>query len=109
MNGLPTGRYDILRGSSSTNEYGDEIEAQTVHRSGVLGSVIERRRTVFNPSDSRVATVRELTGRFKHGEDIIDGDRIKDVKTGEIFVVSAVYRGTSLAGKADLVLDLSFS
>lgn len=109
MNALSTGRYDILRGVSEVNEYGDEIDATTVHLSNILGSVVERRRTVFNPDDSRVATIRELTGRFKHGTDIKDGDRIKDIKTGEVFVVSAVYRGTSLAGKADVVLDLSLT
>lgn len=109
MNGLSTGRYDILRGTPTVNDYGDEVDATTVHLSGILGSVIERRRTVFNPDDSRVVTIRELTGRFKHGTDIQDGDRIKDTKSGEIFVVSSVYRGTSLAGKADLVLDLTLS
>jgi len=109
MNGLSTGRYTILRGVSSTNDYGDEVESQEVHLTGVRGSVIERTRKVFNPADSRVVTIRELTGRFAHGTDIRDGDRIKDEKTDIIFLVNSVNMPTAVANKPDIVLDLSLN
>ena len=107
MLGVVTGKYTVIRGTHSINDYGDEIEGTTVELSGVSGSVIERARKVFNPADGRVATIRELTGRFPHGTDIQDGDRVKDEKTEEIFVVSSVFRGSNAVVKSDVVVDLT--
>lgn len=109
MMGLSTGRYSVIRGESTQNEYGDEVEGTTVVQTNILGSVIERSRTVFDPQSGRVATLRQLTGRFNHGTDIRDGDRIEDEKSGKVFLVSSVIEGTSLVGKADLILDLTFA
>lgn len=109
MIGLATGKYTIIRGTSSINEYGDEVESQEDLHTGVLGSVIETTRQAFNPQDSRVVTVRTLMGRFKNGTDIKDGDRIRDEKSGETFLVSAVYRGTSFVNKPDLMVDLTLN
>lgn len=106
MMGLATGRFSVLRGST-LNDYGDEVDGTTPALSGIGGSVIERSRKVFNPADGRVSTIRELTGRFPHGTDIQDGDRIKDEKTGEIFVVAAVYRGSNAIVPSDVVTDLT--
>jgi hypothetical protein len=106
MLGLITGRYSILRGSTQ-NDYGDEIDSNTVVSTGVLGSVIERTRQVFNPDDGRVATIRFLTGRFDRRADIQDGDRIKDEKTGEIFVVASLTRPTDAVVKSDIVAELT--
>jgi hypothetical protein len=106
MMGLVTGTYSVLRGSS-VNDYGDEIDSNTVASSGIRGSVIERTKQVFNPDDGRVATVRFLTGRFDSRADIQDGDRIKDEKTGEIFVVASLSRPTNAVVKSDIVADLT--
>lgn len=106
MLGKATGRYSILGSTVTVNEYGDEIESDGVRKAGVLGSVIERNRSVYNPDDSRVATIRVLIGRFAYGTDIRDGDRIKDEKTGEVFVVQSITRGTTWATKPDVVVEL---
>jgi len=106
MMGLSTGRYSVLRGSS-VNEYGDEIDGSDVASSGILGSVIERTKQVYNPDDGRVATIRYLTGRFNHNADIQDGDRIKDEKTGEIYLVASISRPTNAVMKSDIVADLT--
>lgn len=108
MLGLSTGRYTVLSRVTTTNDYGDEVEG--VDESSpvitILGSVIERTKQVFNPDDGRVATIRFLTGRFNHNADIQDGDRIKDEKTGEIFVVESLARPTNAVMKSDIVADL---
>jgi hypothetical protein len=107
MLGLSTGRYIVLERTTTVNDYGDEVEVLTEEDpTPILGSVIERTKQVFNPDDSRVATVRYLTGRFQHTADIKDGDRIKDVKTGEIFVVESLARPTNAVVKSDIVADL---
>lgn len=109
MNGMATGRYSIIRGAVSVNEYGDEIEEDTVITERILGSVIEQSRTNYDPQSGRIATLRQLTGRFGSEHDIRDGDRIKDEKSNKVYVVTSVFQGTSFVGKADIVLDLSIS
>lgn len=107
MLGLSTGRYTVLSRVTTTNDYGDEVEGEGVATPvTILGSVIERTKKVFNPDDGRVATIRFLTGRFNRDADIQDGDRIKDEKTGEIFVVESLARPTNAVMKSDIVADL---
>jgi hypothetical protein len=107
MLGLPTGRFDILRGTTTTNDYGDEVETHAPFKTNVLGSVIEKSRQDFDPQSSRVVTLRTLTGRFGHGTDIQDGDRIVDKKTGVSYLVTSVAHPTALVNKPDVVVDLS--
>lgn len=106
MLGLVTGRYTVIRGSE-TNEYGDEVDGTEVFAINVLGSVIEKTKTAFDPASSRVVTLRYLTGRFPSNSGIQDGDRIVDEKTLESFVVSSVYRPTNAVVKSDIVVDLT--
>jgi hypothetical protein len=106
MMGLSTGRYSVLRGST-TNEYGDEVDGDGVASSGIRGSVIEQTTQVFNPDDGRVATIRSLIGRFPSGSDIQDGDRIMDEKTKEVFVVASLARQNNVLVKSDIVADLT--
>lgn len=106
MLGLSNGRYTILRGTTSKDDYGDEVTTDEVAYTNVMGAVVERRRTVFNPEDTRVATMRELIGRFPYNTDIQDGDRIKDEKTQKVYTVSSVYHGTNLVMKSDVLVDL---
>lgn len=96
----------MLRGSA-VNAYGDEIDGTTAVASKIVGSVIERSRKVFDPQSGRVATVRYLIGRFPSNSAIQDGDRIKDEKTGEVFVVSALNHPTNAVMKSDIVAELT--
>lgn len=109
MMGMATGKFSVVRGETTLNDYGDEVEGTTVVQSNVSGSVIEQSRSVYDPQSGRVATLRKLTGRFSNGTDIRDGDRIKDEKSDKTYLVSAIFEGTSLVGKADLVLDLTLA
>jgi len=106
MLALSTGRYSILRGST-LNDYGDEIDGTAAVAANVLGSVVERTRTNFDPATSRVSTIRYLVGRFGPETEIRDGDRIRDDITNETFLVTSVARGANLAGKSDVVVDLT--
>lgn len=103
---LATGRYSVLRGSSQ-NEYGDEVEATTSIKSGIRGSVLERTQKVFNSDSGRLETVRTYTGRFPHGTDIVNGDRVQDDKTLVTFTVTGVSVGSDFINKSDLVLELT--
>lgn len=107
MNGMATGSFTVIRGVGSTNAYGDEVDTQTDHASGLRGSVIEKTSKAYNPVDSRVVTIRTYTGRFRFGTDILDGDRLRDENTGTVYVVNSVNSPSSFANKPDMVLDLS--
>lgn len=107
MIGLSTGRYSIIRGTTSLSTYGDEVQTDTVLKAGVIGSVIEKTRQNFDPQSSRIVTLRQLTGRFKNGTDIKDGDRVKDEKTGTVYLVNSVSHSTALVNKPDVVVELS--
>lgn len=107
MLGMATGTFTVVRGTSSTDDYGDEVDTQTDHLTGLKGSVIEKTSRVFNPSDSRVVTLRTYTGRFTSGSDIKDGDRLRDEATGVTYLVNSVNSPQGFANKPDMVLDLS--
>lgn len=102
---LATSTFTILRGTSF-DDFGDEIDTPTIVQEEVVGSVIERARTVFNPNDSRTTVTRELVGRFKPWVDVQDGDRLKDERTGTVYLVDAVHHNTSPIMRSDTVLDL---
>lgn len=107
MMGMATGRYTFLRGVETENEYGDPVSDDAVAHSHVLGAIVEQTRRDYNPDSGRVATHVVYTGRFTHGTDLRDGDRIVDETTGKVYLVNSVGTGTSLIGKADVVADLS--
>lgn len=107
MLGMPTSRYTIIRGEELTDDYGDTYVTDVPLYFGVQGSVIEKKREVFNPEDNRIAVVRILTGRFGPNTDIQDADRIKDEKSGETYLVSSVFHPQTLGGfKSDVLVDL---
>lgn len=107
MMGIATGRYTFIRGKETTDEYGDPVNDEAIAHSYVQGSIIEKTRRDYNPDSGRIATQVVYTGRFAHGTDLQDGDRIKDENTGRIYLVNAVGTGSALVGKADVIADLS--
>lgn len=107
MMGLATGRYTIFRSAEgATDEYGDPMDTEVPVYSNVLGSIIERSRSNYDPVSGRVSTIRELSGRFSPHTDLQDGDRVMDAKTEEVFLVTSVHRGANLVGKSDILVDL---
>lgn len=109
MLGLATGRYTILRGTTTTNEYGDEVQSDDPIATHVLGSVLERTRSNYDPQSSRVVTLRNLTARFKSGTDIRDGDRVVDERTGIVFLVNSVNFPVALVNSPDVVAEVSLN
>lgn len=103
---LATGRYAVLRGVS-TDKYGDEVDSKEPVARNVLGSVLESQRTVFNPNDQRTTVVRDLVGRFGSGTDVQSGDRIRNEKSGDVYVVLGVHEGNGPVHKSDVVVDLT--
>jgi hypothetical protein len=102
---LATTTLTVYRGSS-TNAWGDEIDTNTAVHTGIPASLVEQSRRVTTRDDPTPRIVRYAVGRVTAGTDITDQDRIKDERTGAIYIVDAVSSMNSAAVAADLRLDM---
>lgn len=102
---LPTTTVAILRGET-LDEYGDPVDSDIPVRGGVPVSLIERDRRVYVAAESRTTIVRQVTGRARPDADIQEQDRLRDERSGSIYLVEAVSRPSSPVGMADVRLVL---
>lgn len=105
MNAVATTTVAILRGTS-TDDFGDTVESTTAVATGVPASLIEQRRVVTTESDPQPRAVVFFTGRVSATTDVTDGDRLRDERTGEIYLVDSVSRTSSPVMTNDRRLDL---
>lgn len=106
---VATTRAALIRGTTTTDDLGDEVESDAV----VEGfgdfpvSIIERGRREFDPASGTWRTVRELVGRAPSNLPADDGDRLKDLRDGTIYNVTHVERmARGLSGRASVTLTL---
>jgi hypothetical protein len=102
---LATTTCSILRGST-TDGYGDELDADTPVRTNVPISIMEISSTVMTPEDPTPRVVRQVTARVGSEVDVRDGDRVKDESTGTIYMIDNVIRRASPVYTPDTRLDL---
>ena len=105
---LATTRAAILRGTEL-----DEFEQTIDTASPLVGfddfpaSIIEHSREVFDPADSTLRTVRKLVGRIPANVPVQDGDRLRDNRTGEIYIIDEDERTPrGISGRASVTLSL---
>jgi hypothetical protein len=102
---VATTTLTVYRGTS-TDAYGDEVDNDTIAASGIPASIVEQTRRVTTRDDPTPRIVQSATGRVTAGTDITDQDRVKDERTGAVYIVDAVSSMTNAAVAADLRLDL---
>jgi hypothetical protein len=100
-----TTTVSVLRGTT-TDAYGDEQDTSTVVATGIRASLVEQNRRVTTRDDPTPRIVRYTVGRVTAGTDITDQDRLRDDKTGAVYIVDAVSSMNSAATAADMRLDL---
>lgn len=105
MYAIPTTTVSVLRGVS-VDDLGDTVDNLTVASSGTVFSLLEQRRTVFVPATNRLQTVMIATGRGPNDMDVTTSDRIKDERTGLIYVIDNVSRVQSPVTLNDVRLDM---
>lgn len=105
MNAVATTTVAVLRGTS-TDSYGDVVDGSTAISTGTPASIIEQRRLVATESDPTPRSVITYTGRVSAGTDIADGDRIRDERTSEVYIVDSAHRVASPVITNDIRLDL---
>jgi hypothetical protein len=77
--------------TSAQDGYGDPVDDNTTPMaSGVLGSLVDQGRRVFLAAENRRTVIKNTTGRVGFGTDVIEGDRIKDERTGTFYFVEGV-------------------
>jgi hypothetical protein len=103
----PTTRVDVLRGTT-TNDYEDVVEADTVVMSGIPASIIERLQRVHEPKDGQDRIVRVAKGRVPHGAGVLKGDRLRTAD-GTVYVIDNVYQQANPFWQQDQSLDLSLT
>lgn len=103
---VATTTVSVLSGST-TDEWGYEQDGDTVSQTGIPMAITEKRRTVVDPSSSQPTTVRWFVGRCRPNAVIAENNRLRDERTGYIYIINQVTYGTSLAQTHDLVLDLT--
>lgn len=105
MLALPTTTVSVLRGTT-TDDYGDELDTDTVVASGIPASVLEQSRTVFDQATSTPMVVHTITGRVTRGTDIRLGDRLRDENTGQVYMVQNVNPQDNPLIQIDVRLEL---
>lgn len=90
-----------------------ESVSTTVEDGAVVGaddfalSITEVSRDVFDPADNTLRTVRKLIGRIPANITVQEGDRLRDNRTGEIFIIDEDERTPrSISGRASVTLSL---
>lgn len=105
MSFLATTRVTILRGTA-TDRYGDEVDTDTVVEVDVPASILERPVTGGRPSSGRKDTQRTHALRVWKSVDVQQNDRIRDQKTGRVYVVTTEAPSTNPVGLGSTRLDL---
>lgn len=106
--GLATTRAALLRGSH-TDALGDEVDdnAPVAGWADFPVSIIEKTRNVQDPETSTWRAVAYLVARVPFRLPVLDGDRLRDNRTGTVYAIddgTVVPRG--LGGTSSRSLEL---
>jgi hypothetical protein len=107
---LATTRVTVLGGTVLDN-FGDEIDGDTVEASGIPASLIEAAKQTFEPVSGTPRIVRTHVCRIQPGLIptglVIDEDkRIRDEVSGETYIVTAATKFANPVMSQPLRLDL---
>ncbi|MDH6448182.1 hypothetical protein M2155_000590 [Streptomyces sp. SAI-119] len=105
MQAIATTTLAILRGTDS-DEFGDERDTDTPIATGVPASLIEQSRRVTTRDDPTPRIVRYTVARVPARTDVLDQDRVRDERTGAIYIVDAVSGMANPVFEVDRRLDL---
>lgn len=105
MQAIATTRLSILRGTE-TDDYGDERDTDTPVHTGIPASLTEQSRRVTTRDDPTPRIVRYAVARVPARTDVTDQDRIRDERTGAVYIVDAVSSMANPVAVPDIRLDL---
>lgn len=106
MIATPNTTVSILRPGGPIDDYTGEVENESVAASGVLASVMEQSRTVFDPASGTPIIVRFTRGRLPSGTDVTTADRVLDERTNFTYTVQSVRQVQSPVHTNDVTVEL---
>jgi hypothetical protein len=107
MNALPTTRVTVL-GGLTESEFGDPQDGTDEIATGIPAGIHESTVTTATESDPAAIVRRMYVGRFPVWARVhLNGARrIRDEKTGEVYVIDAVSRPQNASLPQDVRVDL---
>lgn len=96
----------ILRGNPTYNEWGDEVDSDTVVASGIRASIIEQTVDAKTEITSVPHSYRFAKMRVTPGTDIRQQDRVYDERTEETWTIVQISRRANPVGSQDVRIDL---
>lgn len=105
MQAIATTRISILRGTT-TDAWGDDQDTDTPVHTGIPAALTEQSRRVTTRDDPTPRIVRSAIARVAADTDVTDQDRVRDERTGAVYIVDAVSSMANPAAVPDLRLDL---
>ncbi|MGW7726208.1 hypothetical protein ACWGJ6_23100 [Streptomyces canus] len=105
MQAIATTTISILRGTEE-DEFGDERDTNTLHATGIPASLTEQSRRVTTRENPTPRIVRYAVARVPARTDITDQDRVRDERTGAIYIVEATSSMANPAATPDIRVDL---
>jgi hypothetical protein len=107
MRSAPTTTIALMGGTATIDPFGDQDESTVEQRTGVPCSLVERNMpTVSTESDQRAVVVRYYVARVPVGTPVTNLSRVRDERTGEVFVVDSVSAPLHPTTPQDIRLDL---
>lgn len=94
---FPTTRVDVETVTESEDSYGDAVGSWSALHANVRATITERRRRVWNPTDSRAATIVWYEGLLPGELEVPVGSRLRDRSTGVLYHVTSTRLMHSLA------------
>jgi hypothetical protein len=102
----PTTTVAILGGTASESEWGDPVEGSEVIRSGLPCAIHEQRRIVAPEHTSAPMAVRFWTGYLPHGTAVSGAQRLRDERSGTVYLIDHVSTPAHPGRPQDVQLDL---
>lgn len=96
----------ILRGTS-TDSYGDEVDEQTAVARNVLCALEESSRRTYLPAEQATRVVRSYSARLSPTASVQKGDRLRDERTGVVYVITDLMDPRSAHHTPDIHVELS--
>lgn len=107
MYAIATCTVSVLRGTSTDPVYGDTTAAMAVVASGIPASIIEDRNPrTTTPGNPTPRITRGYSGIVGSTVDVTDRDRLKDERTGAIYVIVSVSHQAAPGFTPDRTLEL---
>lgn len=86
---IPSTTVSILRGEV-IDEFGDPKDSDVSVAAGVPISITENNQRVYIAAEGRLTIIRQQIGRVRPGFDIREKDRLRDDRTGDIYLVEGI-------------------